>query len=232
MRKIGILGGMAPESTLEYYRILVSLSRERGWGRQYPEIIIYSLNFKEFFDPLEEGNFSKVTSLLSSGIKSLYKAGADFALMASNTPHMFFDQLAESSPIPLLSIVEEAAKKSREKGFDKVGLWGTSFTMGETFYKDGFEKHGISLIVPNDRTQRYLHKIILEELVNGKILEETRNELVDIAQKMVEEEDIQALILGCTELPMIVNEEVLRLPVLNTTRIHAEAALNYAEGRG
>lgn len=228
MKKIGILGGLAPESTAEYYRMLIQFTKDKGWGRKYPEIIIYSLNFQEFFDPLEKGEFSRVTSLLSEGIQSLHNAGADFALIASNTPHMFFDEVRKASPIPLISIVEETRKESKERGFEKVGLWGTGFTMREDFYKKEFTENNISLVVPDEEAQEYIHNVILDELVQGKIVEETREKLVEIAQQMVKQEKIQALILGCTELPMILNEEVLGLAVLNTTKIHAKAAFSQA----
>lgn len=230
MKKIGILGGMAPESTLEFYRQLATLAQENLPGREYPTIIIYSLNMEEFRKPLNSGNYSEAVSILSGGIKSLSRAGADFAIMASNTPHMFFDELAERSPIPLLSIVDEAAKEADRRGFTRVGLFGTRFTMEGSFYRKGFEKYGISVVVPGDEDRSYIHEKAMGELADGKIVESTQKRLVEISRKMAREEGIQALILGSTELPLILNEEVLGIPVLDTTRIGVQAAFDYSWG--
>ena len=230
MKKIGILGGMAPESTVEYYRIITSLCRQRGMGYRYPVIIVYSLNFQEFFSQVESGNLPAVTNLLCEAVNSLSKAGADFALMASNTPHIVFNEVAAKSPIPLLSIVEETGKVAKESGFNRVGLFGTKFTMQADFYSSALlTKYGISVVTPEKAEQDYIHHKIMDELVNGYIVTETRQELVRIARVMTEKEGIEALILGCTELPLILAEEVVGIPVLDTTRIHAEAALNFSQ---
>ena len=230
MKKIGIVGGMSPESTLEYYRIITTLCRQRGLGHRYPVIIIYSLNFKEFFSLVESGNWSEVINLISEAINSLSLAGADFALMASNTPHMVFNEVATKSSIPLLSIVEETGKVVKRLGFNRVGLFGTKFTMQSDFYSNFLSaEYGISVVTPKKGDQEYIHQKIMTELVNGCIVEETRQELSRIARKMADKEGIEALILGCTELPLILSEEVVGIPVLDTTRIHAEAALNFSQ---
>lgn len=230
MRKIGILGGIAPESTVEYYRIITTLCRQRGMGHRYPVIIIYSLNFHEFISLVESGNLPEVTNLICDAINSLSGAGADFALMASNTPHIVFNEVAARSPIPLLSIVDETGRVARNLGFTRVGLFGTIFTMQADFYSNVLStKYGISVVTPQKADQDYIHHKIMTELVDGCIVEETRQELSRIARMMADKRGIQALILGCTELPLILSEEVVGIPVLDTTRIHAEAALNFSQ---
>ena len=230
MKKIGIVGGMAPESTAEYYRIITTLCRQRGMGYRYPVIIVYSLNFQEFISLVESGNLPEVINLLCEAIDSLSHAGADFALMASNTPHRVFNEVAARSPIPLLSIVEETGRVASKFGFTRVGLFDTKFTMQADFYSNVLStKYGISVVTPGKADQDYIHHKIMTELVNGYIVERTRQELLGIIRMMADKEGIEALILGCTELPLILFEEVVDIPTLDTTRIHAEAALNLAQ---
>jgi len=233
MKKIGILGGMAPQSTAEYYRIITALCRQQGMGYRYPVIIIYSLNFHEFISQVESGNWLEVIGLLSEAINSLYSAGADFAVMASNTPHIVFNEVAGRSPIPLLSIAEETGRVARDFGFYTLGLFGTKFTMQSDFYRNILSnKYGISVVTPEEADQEYIHSKIMTELVNNCIVEETRQELSRIARMMVDKEGIEALILGCTELPLILSEGVVGIPIIDTTRIHAEAALKFAQADG
>ncbi len=230
MKKIGILGGMAPESTVEYYRIITALCRQRGMGYRYPVIIVYSLNFGEFISLVESGNLPEVINLLCEAIDSLSHAGADFVLMASNTPHIVFNEVVARSPIPLLSIVEETGRAASKLGFSRVGLLGTKFTMQADFYSNVLStKYGISVVTPEEADQDYIHNKIMTELVNGYIVEGTRQELSRIAKMMADKQGIEALILGCTELPLILSEETAGIPILDTTRIHAEAALDFAQ---
>ena len=230
MKKIGILGGMAPESTVEYYRVITTLCRQKGMGYQYPVIIVYSLNFQEFISLVESGNLPGVINLICEAINSLSHAGTDFALMASNTPHVVFNEVATGSPIPLLSIIEETSKTIRDLGFNRVGLFGTKFTMQADFYSNVLStKYGISVVTPERAEQDYIHHKIAAELVNGCVVEETRQELLRIARKMTDKEGIEALILGCTELPLILSKKHVDIPILDTTRIHAEAALNFSQ---
>jgi aspartate racemase len=229
MKTIGIVGGMAPESTAEYYRIIAELCRRRGMGYSYPVIVIYSLNFQEFIGLVESGDRPAVVDLLCRALDSLHSAGADFALMASNTPHMFFDEVAARSPVPLISIVEETGRAVKKLGFSRVGLFGTRFTMQADFYRDILStKYGASVVVPQKKERDYIHHKIMAELINGRIVDETGRELSAIARSLAEKEGIEALILGCTELPLILSEESVGMPVLDTTRIHAEAALDLA----
>lgn len=230
MKRIGILGGMAPESTLEYYRILIELSHKRLPQDEYPEIIIYSLNFKEFIARMGVEDHGGALELLARGVQSLERAGVDFALIASNTPHMFFAELQRRASLPLLGIVEATLERAEELGLQRLGLFGTRFTMEGEFYPEVAQQRGLEIAVPQAAERALIHKIIMEELVNGRVLEGSRATLVGIAQRLKAEEGIEALILGCTELPLILDEQVLGMPALNTTRIHAEAAFKYSQG--
>jgi len=228
MKKIGILGGLGPESTVEYYRIITSLCRERGMGHNYPVIIIYSVNFQEVNNLLIEGKLSAYADKLAYGINHLKSAGADFALIAANTPHLVFEEVKSKSSIPLISIVEETAKVANKKGLKKVGLLGTKFTMEKNFYPNIFSKYGIQIVVPDENERNYIQEKIMKELVDGLIKEETRERFIEIIENLITKEKIEGIILGCTEIPLLISQKMLSIPVLNTTRIHAEAALNYA----
>jgi aspartate racemase len=228
MKKIGIVGGMAPESTLEFYRQLAVLAQENLSDRAYPTIIIYSVNMAEFRKKLRSGDYPETISFLSNTINSLAAAGADFAVVASNTPHMFFDELVEASSIPLLSMVDETAREAKSHGFNRVGLFGTQFTMEGDFYRKSLEKNGIMLSIPGEEDRKYIDDKTMTELADGKIELGTQEKLVKICRKMVESEGIEALILGSTELSLILNEKVLGLPVLDTTRISIKAVFDYS----
>jgi len=228
VKKIGILGGMSPESSLEYYRLLIARAKEREPRGRYPEIIVYNLNFEEFCKPLSDGKDEKVVALLEDKIADLEGAGADFALMASNTPHRYYDRLEEKASIPLLSIVEATANVASEKGYNKVGLLGTKFTMDGDFYPGVFDEKGIDLVTPGEDDREFVHDKIMNELVNGDILDGTRKKLVEITREMRRSEGIEATILGCTELPLILSEKETGFPVLDTTQIHVDTAYNMA----
>lgn len=228
MKKIGIVGGMAPESTLEFYRQLTSLAQENLADRAYPTVIIYSVNMAAFRKRLISGDYPETIAFLSSAIKSLASAGADFAVIASNTPHMFFDELVKASPIPLISMVDETARQAKDYGFNKVGLFGTGFTMAGDFYRKRLEKYGILLSIPGEEDRKYIDDKTMTELADGKIVSSTQEKLVEICRKMVKSEGIEALILGSTELSLILNEKVLGIPVLDSTRISVQAVFDYS----
>ncbi len=224
MKTIGILGGMSPEASINYYRRLIDLSRER-WRYRCPRIIIFSLDLEEWKDAVErpEGHRGAV-SLLCDGVARLHRAGAEFAVMASNTPHMFFEEVAAASPIPILSIVEETAREAECRGFHRVGLLGTTMVMEGEFYRGPFTRRGISVVVPESGERARVHETIVKHLVCGDFRDEIKSELAGVAHRLHREQEIEALVLGCTELPLVLNENDLGIPVLNTTEIHVRAA--------
>jgi len=225
---MGILGGLGPESTLKYYRLIIDLCRERGLGGNYPEIIIYSLNFKACHDLMESGRQREYVAKLIGGIQSLHRAGADFALIASNTPHIFFEELKAKSPIPLLSIVEATCDAVAKRGLKRVGLFGTRFTMQADFFQKVFGRRNISVIVPEEEEKAYINEIIFNELVLGKVMDESRQGLLEIAERMIERDSIEGLILGCTELSLILPHDELGIPFFDTIKVHAESALDHS----
>jgi len=226
MKRLGIIGGVGPESTIDYYRSIITLYRQRKGDGSYPEIIINSIDLKEEMDLVERNQLDALTSYLLEEVEKLFRAGADFGLIASNTPHIVFDDLRPRSPIPLISIVEATCEAIKEMDLKRVGLFGTTFTMQGKFYRDVFGRAGITLVAPELKDQRYVHDKYMNELVNGVFLPETRNGLLKVVDRFKETQQIQGLILGGTELPLILRQETHNgLPILNTTKIHVAAAV-------
>jgi aspartate racemase len=226
MKKIGIVGGLGPESTIEYYRILCATYRVQTGG-QYPELLIYSLNFTDFPCTGSQAGLDEVAGWLHHAIQALSDAGADFAIIAANTPHIVFDEIQERSPIPLLSIVEATCQEAHTRGLKRVGLLGTITTMNGHFYPAVFKKKDIAIVVPNDAEKEYVHDKLASELMYNRIEERTRQDYLTIIKRMVDEEAIDGLILGCTEIPLLLTKDEFGIPFLNTTMIHAKAAVGY-----
>ena len=231
MKTAGIVGGIGPESTIEYYRQIISLYRERKADGGYPQIVINSINMTRMLDMIAAGQLAEVTMYLIAELKKLADAGADFGLLASNTPHIVFDEIRTGSPIPMISIVEETCKKARSLGLTNAGLFGTKFTMQGPTYTRVFSKHGINIIVPNPDDQNYIHEKYMSEFVNGIIRDETKSRLLQILGSLKEGQDIEGLILGGTELPLILQDtDDPGIPFLDTTRIHVEAVVDWLLG--
>jgi aspartate racemase len=176
-----------------------------------------------------QGEWSKLIYLLVAKIKALQRAGADFAAISANTPHIVFDEVQEKSPIPLISIVTATLEKTKELGLKKVGLLGTKFTMQANFFAPPFAAAGITVLVPTEEDQEYIHEKLMTEIELGIFTEETRQGLVAVAERMKRAEQIEGIILGCTELPLILGDGDCGIPSLNTTAIHVEAIVNYAK---
>ena len=226
MKTLGIVGGVGPESTVDYYRSIIALYRQRKGDGSYPEIILNSIDLKKEMDLVERNKLVALTSYLLDEVAKLARAGADFGLIASNTPHIVFDDVRPRSLIPLISIVEATCEAAKAMDLKRVGLFGTSFTMQGKFYRDVFARAGITLVAPNLEDQTYVHDKYMNELVNGVFLPETRDGLLKIVDRLRETQQVQGLILGGTELPLILREETHNgLPILNTTKIHVAAAV-------
>jgi aspartate racemase len=174
MKTLGIVGGIGPESTIEYYRQIIASYRQRKQDESYPLIIINSIDMKKMLDLIGANELARLTDYLLGEVQKLAKAGADLGLLSSNTPHIVFDDLSSQSPIPLLSIVEAACQATKKLGLKRVGLFGTRFTMQGQFYPDTFSKEGITVMVPGVEEQVYIHDKYMSEFVNGIILSETR----------------------------------------------------------
>jgi aspartate racemase len=223
MKTVGLIGGIGPESTIEYYRLIIASYREQKRDGSYPTILINSIDLRKMLDFVEANELTKLTEYLVGEVHKLARAGADFGVLASNTPHIVFDEIQRQSPIPLISIVEATAEKAQALGLKKIGLFGTRSTMQGRFYPEIFSKSGITLVVPELDEQAYIHDKYMRELVNGIILPETRERLLAIVERLKERHGIQGLILGGTELPLILRDVTSSgIPFLDTTKIHAE----------
>jgi aspartate racemase len=227
IKTLGIVGGIAPESTIDYYRRIIALYRERTRDGSYPPMVITSIDMKRMLDLISARKLPEVTEYLLNEIVRLAKAGADIGIFASNTPHLVFDDIRERSPIPLVSIVEAACDAAKALGIGRVGLFGTRFTMQARFYPEAFAKVGISVVVPTAVEQDYIHDRYMSELVQGIYRAETREQLVKIVDRLKERENIEGLILGGTELPLLLREgDETDIPLLNTTELHVHRAIN------
>lgn len=223
MKTVGIIGGIAPESTVEYYRLIIASYREQKQDGRYPSILINSIDLKKVLDLVGANELAMLTEYVVGELQKVARAGADFGALASNTPHIVFDDIRRRSPIPLISIVEATCEAARALGLKQVGLFGTRFTMQGRFYPEVFSKAGITLAVPEADEQAYIHDKYMSELVNGIFLPETRERLLAIVDRMKERQGIQGLILGGTELPLILRDVQDRgIPFLDTTRIHVK----------
>lgn len=220
-----MIGGFGPESTLDYYRMLTETYREKIDKNSYPEIIIYSLDINKLLDMVAKEQWGELIKWLLDAIKALYHAGADFAFISANTPHIVFDRVQKLSPIPLISIIEEAGNKTLSLGIEKVGLLGTLFTMEKNFYQKVFNHKNIEIIVPNQDEQHFIHDKLMKEIEIGIFKDETREELLNIIKRMKNENGIQGVILGCTELPLILTKEEFGIPFINPTVSHVESIL-------
>jgi aspartate racemase len=227
MKTIGIIGGIGPESTIDYYRQIVALYREQTQDGSYPSIIINSINMKRMLDLIEANELAGLTEYLLGEVKRLAHAGADLGLLASNTPHIVFEDIQRQSPIPLISIVKAACEATKALGITKVGLIGTRFTMQGQFFARPFAEQGIAIVVPGQEEQEYIHNKYMSELVQGIFLGETRERLLAIVDQLKELRGIQGLVLGGTELPLILQDKSYKgIPFLDTTKIHVEYAVN------
>ena len=223
MKTVGIVGGIAPDSTIEYYRQIIALYRAHSSAGDYPSIIINSINLRRMIDLITANELSAVTEYVLDAIEKLARAGADFALLASNTPHLVFDDLRARSPLPLISIVETACAEAETLGMKRVGLFGTRFTMQANFYPSVFSRAGIEIILPSAAEQDYIHSHYMDELVNGIFLPETREKLLEVVDQLKERSGIEGIVLGGTELPLILRDgEHNGVSFLDTTRIHVK----------
>lgn len=229
MKKIGIIGGIGPESTLDYYRRLIRAFQERK-STDYPEIIIYSANLTELLKLMEGKRWEALTEWLLHRIEALRKAGAEFGAIGSNSPHVVFEAVKSRSSLPLVSIVEATCRKAQELGVKRLGLMGTAFTMQADFFQKPFLAKGMSVLMPEPEDQKLIHRRLFTEIELGIIKDSTRDELLAVAKRMIDRHGIEALILGCTELPLILTQDEFGIPFLNTTAIHAEAMVLYSLG--
>jgi aspartate racemase len=224
MKPIGVIGGIGPESTIDYYRAMIAAYRERQPDGSYPAIVINSIDASAFVGPLMARELDAVADALVAELGRLERAGVGIALLAANSPHIVFDEVQRRSPLPLVSIVEVTPDEALRLGLKRLGLFGTRLTMQERFYQDVFGKAGLALIVPDETEQAYIHDKYMTELLQGTLLPATREGLLAIVAAMKAREGVEAVILGGTELPTILRDATASgIPLLDTTVIHARA---------
>jgi aspartate racemase len=226
MKTVGIIGGIGPESTIAYYRSLIAGYRQLSPDRSSPSILINSMDVWRLLDWMEAGRLNDVTDYLLHGFQRLEQGGADFGIIAANTPHVVFDELQRRSPLPLISIVEATRVEAKKRGIRRAGLLGTRFTMQASFYPDVFSREDIAVVVPHEDEQTWIHEKYVGELLKDTFLPETRERLLEIIHRMKEQEQIQGVILGGTELPLLLRGDTASgIPLLDTTQIHVQAVV-------
>jgi aspartate racemase len=230
MKTIGLIGGMSWESSIEYYRIINETIQAKLGGLHSAKSIMVSVDFAEIEALQHQGKWAEAAQMLSEAAKSLEEGGADFIVLCTNTMHKVADEVQAKVNIPLLHIADATAQLVKDSGMDKVGLLGTRFTMEEEFYKGRLaQKYGLTVIVPNAQERETVHRVIYEELVTGKIEQDSKEKYMRIMEQMVEQ-GAEGIILGCTEIGLLVQQQDSDVPIFDTTRIHAEAAVQHALG--
>ena len=228
MKTIGLIGGMSWESSIEYYRIINETVREKLGGLHSAKSVMVSVDFAEIEVLQHRGNWDEATQLLITSARQVENAGADFILICTNTMHKMAEAIEENISIPLLHIADATAERIKSDGWDTIGLLGTNFTMEEDFYKGRLEKKfGINVLVPNEKERAVVHKVIYDELVLGKINPASKALYEDIMAHLVSK-GAQGIILGCTEIGLLVGDGDCTVPLFDTTRIHAVAAVEKA----
>jgi len=226
MKTLGIIGGLGPESTVDYYQRIIALFRERTGNRHYPEFVIVSVDLRKGLDFMESNDLSGMADYLLQAIGTLARASANFGLISANTPHIVFDEVASQSPIPLISIVEATCAAAKARELKRLALFGTRYTMQASFYRKVFSREGIELLVPEPNDQNWMHDKYFSELVPGIFLPETRAGLIAIVDRIKAKSDIDGVILAGTELPLILCDPHHNgIPFLDTTKIHVETTV-------
>ncbi|MBN1160489.1 MAG: aspartate/glutamate racemase family protein [Dehalococcoidales bacterium] len=231
MKVIGLIGGMSWNSTLEYYRLINEIIAARLGGLHSARIVLYSLDFEEIESTQRESRWDDASSILAEAGKALKQAGADFLLICTNTMHKVADAVKKSSGLPVLHIADAAGNAIREQSLARVGLLGTKFVMEEHFYRDRLKKHyDIDVIVPKEDERAIVHRTIYDELCLGNIRQASRQACLKIVKRL-KERGAEGIILGCTELPLLIRPGDVQIPLFDTTRLHAEAAAELALGK-
>jgi aspartate racemase len=224
MKTVGIIGGIGPESTIEYYRFIIDEYRRRRPDGTNPSIVINSIDVSKLVRWMTAGEHEEVANYLVAGLERLRSAVVDFAVIAANTPHIVFTQVRSRTTLPLISIVEATRDKARSMGVQRPVLFGTRFTMEANFYPNVFAEAGISIVIPNEAERELIHEKYMNELLPGIFAPRTREQLIEIVRAIKSRDEIDGLILGGTELPLLLRDSKIEgVPFLDTTRIHVDA---------
>jgi len=223
MKTPGIIGGIGPESTIDYYRSIIALWKEKTGDDSLPSILIQSIDLKQMQRWFAEERWNEVTEYLLSNINHLARGGADFVILAANTAHMVYDEVASRSPLPMISVVEVTCQAAKRQQLKRLGLIGTKYTMKASFYPEGIAKAGLELRIPNDDEITAIHNIYFDELLYNQFKPESREIILQAVQRLNLQEQIDGLILGGTELPLLLRgSHVPGVTFLDTTQLHVE----------
>ncbi|NOQ25038.1 MAG: amino acid racemase [Bacteroidales bacterium] len=225
MKTIGLIGGMSWESSLEYYRIINEKVKKELGGLHSAQSLMYSVDFENIKNLQHEGKWDDLTTIMIDAAKRLEKGGADIIVICTNTMHKMAEDIQNNIDLPLIHIADTTAQAIKELKLNKIGLLGTKFTMEQDFYKGRLtEKHGLSVVIPNNEDRDIVHKIIYNELCQGNIKDSSKKEYIRIIENMVKN-GAEGVILGCTEIPLLIKQGDVNVPVFDTTTIHAEQAV-------
>jgi aspartate racemase len=228
VKTIGLIGGMSWESSIEYYRIINETAQAKLGGLHSAKSIMYSVDFAEIEILQHQGKWGEAAQMLIDAAKNLENSGADFIVLCTNTMHKVADDIQANVQIPLLHIADATAQLVKDSGIKKIGLLGTRFTMEEEFYKGKLShKYGLTVNVPNAQDREIVHRVIYDELVIGDIRPHSKEQYIRIIERMVNQ-GAEGVILGCTEIGLLIHKQDSQVPLFDTTRIHAEAAVEYA----
>jgi len=228
MKTIGLIGGMSWESSLEYYRIINETIREQLGGLHSAPIVMYSFDFAQIAELQNKGDWDQAAKLLTDAAKRLERAGAEVLVICTNTMHKSADHVQNNVHIPLLHIADATAEQIKARGLKKVGLLGTKFTMEDDFYKGRLrEKHGIQVIIPDKHERQIINQVIFDELCIGQVKQDSKEKFRRIMQNLAEN-GAEGIILGCTEICLLVGQQDATVPIFDTTKIHATSAGQFA----
>lgn len=234
IKTIGIIGGVSWASSIEYYRMMNEMVRDRLGGVHSAQILLFSIEFGEFSKQermADKGDWTLMTQTMLDAAHRLKDGGADFIVVASNTLNSLAVPIEHEVGLPVLHIAEATGKEINNKGVKSVALLGTKYTMEQQFYREHLEKHGIKVVIPNKEEREFINTVIFDELCANMVKEESKDGFIKIIARLQKEEKVEGVILGCTEIPLLVKQEDVPIPIFNTTEIHAAAAVEHALSR-
>lgn len=230
MKTIGLIGGLSWESTADYYQIINTLVKEELGGLNSAKCLIYSFNMEEMAVLQREGKWEQAAQLMADAAKTLETGGAEVILICTNTMHKVAQEVQEAISVPLIHIAQSTARSITTKGLKKVGLLGTKFTMEHDFYKEVLDQYGIETIIPEACDREDVHSIIFDELCQGKFFPESKERYLEIIRKLLAD-GAEGIILGCTEIPLLIKDEDIDIPLFNTTYLHSKEAVDFSFGK-
>lgn len=234
VKTIGIIGGVSWASSIEYYRLMNEIVRDRSGGVHSAQILIFSIEFGEFSKQermADKGDWTLMTKTMLDAAQRLKRGGADFIVIASNTLNSLADTIEQEVGLPVLHIADATGKAVLQKGLHRVALLGTKYTMEQPFYRERLNKYGVKVVIPNEKERDYINNVIFDELCANRIRKESRDAFKKIIERLQKEEGAEGVILGCTEIPLLIKQEDVSIPIFDTTAIHSEAAVEYSLNR-